>query len=165
VSSDPIAASLECKKYLTLFCFMQAFYFLIGLCSGHFTKDVFGDHANVEVLGQNFRAEGIAAFLFAMCIWYATFSSGRSYYLPDGSGGTCQVRKWDPDHTLLALCCLLSPVQAAVLLLPGMHTDIDGHRRPSILPLVVAVMHGYASLLLVHMFFRRESAMRSINNR
>ncbi len=148
-----------------MFGFLQAFYFLIGLSSGHFSEDLFGDAADIMIMGHSFRAEGIAIAVFASCIWCWTISSGRSYYLPDGSGGTCQVRKWDPDHLLLALCCVLSPVQVTVLLMPGMHDDKDGNERPSLLLLAVAVLHGYASLLLAHMFLRREHAMRSINNR
>ena len=144
---------------------VQAFYFLIGLCSGQFSGELLGDAANIPVMGKVFRAESIVVVLFAIIMWFCTFSSGRSYYLPDGIGGTCQVRKWDPDHQLLALCCLLSPVQALILLLPGMHRDMDDNQRPSLLLLAVAVVHGYASLLLAHMFLRREGATRAINNR
>mmetsp|Transcript_28141 Transcript_28141/g.54911 ORF Transcript_28141/g.54911 Transcript_28141/m.54911 type:complete len:208 (+) Transcript_28141:37-660(+) len=149
------------------------FYFLVGFCSGEFSDGMLGAYSGVNleaafpwlrVKGVVLPTEGLLVALVAAWNWVSTLRGGRTYHLPDGAGGTVQVRKWDPDHASLALSCLVSPVQAFYLLVPEVIRDAEGIARPGVLMLLVATAHGYMGLLLAHMFLRREGVQMKINN-
>lgn len=139
-------------------------YLGVGFCAGDFTREIIGDKWGVTVGGTFFRIEGLVVACLCFLNWIWTFWSSRTYHLPGEDGGFVPVRKWDPNHGALALSCLFSPVQVACFLMPYMHRDEDGKVRQSIVMWIVAVLHGWGSVLVAHMFMRKESVQRSINN-
>lgn len=142
----------------------QAIYLLVGFCSGDFTRSFLGGAFSVRLGTTVLRAEGMTIAFLCSLNWIRTLSGGRTYHLPIADGKVCEVRKWEPDHTSLALSCLFSPVQIACLLVPYMDLDEDGGLRPSIAMLAVATAHGYGCLLLSSMFFKKERVQRAISN-